>query len=117
MSLLPPSAYSSAGFYVTCSVQRHYGRAEGLLMGNRPDQTTYAAAGVNLKLGDIASPILYTAARRTWEQRQDRLGEVIIPHDDVSGVRYVAVGALPADVVMGIGFDGIGTKIEIAERM
>jgi phosphoribosylformylglycinamidine cyclo-ligase len=32
-------------------------------------------------------------------------------------VRYVAVGALPADVVMGIGFDGIGTKIEIAERL
>ena len=86
-------------------------------MGNRADHTTYAAAGVHLELGDAASHILYTAARRTWEQRQDRLGEVIIPHDDFSGVRYVAVGALPADVVMGIGFDGIGTKIEIAERL
>jgi phosphoribosylformylglycinamidine cyclo-ligase len=86
-------------------------------MGNGPGQTTYAAAGVNLDLGDMASHILYTAARRTWEQRQDRIGEVIIPHDDFSGVRYVAVGALPADVVMGLGFDGIGTKIEIAERL
>jgi phosphoribosylformylglycinamidine cyclo-ligase len=86
-------------------------------MGHGSDHTTYAAAGVHLELGDIASQILYTAARRTWIQRQDRLGEVIIPHDDFSGVRYVAVGALPADVVMGIGFDGIGTKIDIAERM
>jgi phosphoribosylformylglycinamidine cyclo-ligase len=86
-------------------------------MGNRSDQTTYAAAGVSLELGDAASHILFTAARRTWEQRQDRLGEVIIPYDDFSGVRYIAVGALPAAVVMGIGFDGVGTKIEIAERM
>jgi phosphoribosylformylglycinamidine cyclo-ligase len=86
-------------------------------MGNKSAHTTYATAGVHLELGDAASHILYTAARRTWEQRQDRFGEVIIPHDDFSGVRYVAVGALPADVVMGIGFDGIGTKIEIAERL
>ena len=86
-------------------------------MANDSDHTTYAAAGVHLELGDTASQILYTAAKRTWAQRQDRLGEVIIPHDDFSGVRYVAVGALPADVVMGIGFDGIGTKIDIAERM
>jgi phosphoribosylformylglycinamidine cyclo-ligase len=86
-------------------------------MGNGSGQTTYAAAGVNLELGDMASQILYTAARRTWEQRQDRIGEIIIPHDDFSGMRYVAVGALSADVVMGLGFDGIGTKIEIAERL
>jgi phosphoribosylformylglycinamidine cyclo-ligase len=79
--------------------------------------TTYAAAGVNLDLGDAASHLLYSAARQTWEQRRDRLGEVIIPHDDFSGVRYIAVGALPPDIVMGIGFDGIGTKIEIAERL
>ena len=80
-------------------------------------QTTYTSAGVDLDLGDAASHILYTAAKQTWEQRHDRLGEVIIPHDDFSGVRYIAVGTLPADVVMGIGFDGIGTKIEIAERL
>jgi phosphoribosylformylglycinamidine cyclo-ligase len=80
-------------------------------------QTTYANAGVSLDLGDAASKILYTAAKQTWEQRRDRFGEIIIPHDDFSGVRYMAVGALPPDIVMGIGFDGIGTKIEIAERM
>lgn len=79
--------------------------------------TTYAEAGVHLDLGDAASRLLYNAAKHTWEQRQGRFGEVIIPHDDFSGVRCMAVGALPADTVMGIGFDGIGTKIEIAERL
>ena len=79
--------------------------------------TTYAEAGVNLDLGDAASQLLYRAARHTWEQRQGRFGEVIIPHDDFSGVRCIAVGMLPPDAVMGIGFDGIGTKIEIAERL
>lgn len=78
---------------------------------------TSADAGVDLDLGDAASRLLYTAARHTWEQRQGQFGEVIIPYDDFSGVRAIAVGALPADAVMGIGFDGIGTKIEIAERV
>ena len=80
-------------------------------------RSAYAAAGVNLELGDAASQLLYTAAQQTWEQRQDRIGDVIIPQDDFSGVRYISVGALPADTVMGIGFDGVGTKMEIAERM
>ncbi len=79
--------------------------------------TTYAEAGVSLDLGDAASRLLYSAAKHTWEQRQGRFGEVIIPHDDFSGVRCVVVGGLPPDTVMGMGFDGIGTKIEIAERL
>lgn len=82
-----------------------------------PRPATYAEAGVHLDLGDAASRLLYNAARQTWAQRQGRFGDVIIPHDDFSGLRGIAVGALPADTVMGIGFDGIGTKIELAERM
>jgi hypothetical protein len=27
----------------------------------------------------------------------------------------VALGSLPADIVMGLGFDGVGTKIEMAD--
>ena len=54
-----------------------------------PRHATYANAGVNLDLGDTASQALYTAARRTREQRCDRFGEVIIPRDDFSGVRYI----------------------------
>lgn len=82
-----------------------------------PSQATYAAAGVNLDLGDEASQQLYRAAQHTWELRHDRIGEVIMPQDDFSGVRAIAVGHLPDDTVMGIGFDGVGTKVEIAERM
>ena len=81
------------------------------------DPVTYAAAGVDLELGDAASRLLYEAAQRTWTQRQDRLGAVIIPHDDFSGIRAIEVGNLPLGTVMGMGFDGIGSKIEIAERM
>ena len=81
------------------------------------DAVTYAAAGVDLDLGDAASRLLYEAAQRTWRQRQNRLGAVIIPHDDFSGIRAIEVGNLPPGTVMGIGFDGIGSKIEIAERM
>lgn len=86
-------------------------------MEGSPNPMAYADTGVNLELGDAASQILYTAARQTWEQRRHGFGEVIIPHDDFSGVRCIAVGALPPDAVMGIGFDGIGTKIEVAERL
>ncbi len=86
-------------------------------MKSTSSQATYAAAGVNLDLGDEASQQLYRAAQHTWELRQDRIGEVIIPQDDFSGVRAIAVGHLPDDTVMGIGFDGVGTKVEIAERM
>ena len=81
------------------------------------DPLTYAAAGVDLERGDAASRLLYEAARRTWAQRRDRLGAVIIPHDDFSGIRGIEVGGLPPGTVMGMGFDGIGSKIEIAERM
>jgi len=29
----------------------------------------------------------------------------------------MAVGELPAGTVLGLGFDGVGTKVEIAERI
>lgn len=86
-------------------------------MPESSNHATYAEAGVHLDLGDAASHLLYSAAKHTWEQRQGQFGEIIIPHDDFSGVRCIAVGALPSDTVMGLGFDGIGTKIEIAERL
>ena len=78
---------------------------------------TYADSGVNIKLGDDASIILYNASKATWKNREGILGEVIVPFDDFSGIRYIEVGNLPKDTVMNLGFDGVGTKIEIAERM
>ena len=63
------------------------------------------------------SKILYQAAKLTWKNRQGKFGEVITPYDDFSGLRYVNISNLPSGTVMNLGFDGIGTKIEIAERL
>jgi phosphoribosylformylglycinamidine cyclo-ligase len=79
--------------------------------------TTYADSGVNIELGDDASKVMYEAAKLTWENRKGMLGEVILPTDDFSGVRAINVGSLPEGTVMNMGFDGVGTKVEIAERM
>ncbi len=79
-------------------------------------QTTYADSGVNIELGDDVSKILYNAAKATWVNRQGKLGEVIMPFDDFSGVRAIDVSNLPKGTLMNIGFDGVGTKVEIAER-
>src|SRR3989344_3327047 len=65
----------------------------------------------------IASKILYEAAKLTWKNRAGRLGEVVELFDDFSGLRAINVGGLPEDACMNIGFDGVGTKIELAERI
>ena len=80
-------------------------------------QTTYTDSGVNIELGDDVSKILYNAAKETWSNRQGRLGELIVPFDDFSGVRAIDVSNLPAGTLMNIGFDGVGTKMELAERV
>jgi len=77
----------------------------------------YTKSGVNIKLGDKASKILYEAAKQTFRNRQGNIGEIIVPFDDFSGVRAIDVSALPAGSLMCMGFDGIGTKVEIAQRM
>ncbi|MBS3141388.1 hypothetical protein J4405_04560 [Candidatus Woesearchaeota archaeon] len=76
----------------------------------------YKDAGVNIELGDDVSKILYNAARLTWKNRQGRLGEVVELFPDFSGLRAIHVGNLPFDSYMNLGFDGIGTKVELAER-
>jgi len=80
-------------------------------------QTTYADSGVNIDLGDDVSKILYNAAKQTWDNRKGKLGEVIVPFDDFTGVRAIDVSNLPAGTLMNIGFDGVGTKMELAERV
>ncbi len=79
-------------------------------------QTTYADAGVNIKLGDDASQVLYEAAKLTWKNRKGKLGEIIVPFDDFFGVRAIDVSGLPPGTLMNINFDGVGTKMELAER-
>lgn len=80
-------------------------------------KTNYADAGVNIELGDDVSKILYNAAKQTWKNREGKLGELIVPFDDFSGVRAIDVSGLPAGTLMNIGFDGVGTKMELAERV
>jgi len=82
-----------------------------------PKQTTYADSGVNIDLGDDVSKILYNAAKQTWDNRKGKLGEVIVPFDDFTGVRAIDVSNLPSGTLMNIGFDGVGTKMELAERI
>ncbi|MCK5625091.1 hypothetical protein KAI04_04580 [Candidatus Pacearchaeota archaeon] len=79
--------------------------------------STYADSGVNIELGDDVSKILYNAAKQTWNNRKGRLGELIVPVDDFSGVRAIDVSGLPPGTLMNIGFDGVGTKMELAERV
>ncbi len=78
---------------------------------------TYKDSGVDIALGDEASQILYEAARQSWQNRKGKLGEIITPFDDFSGIRTIDVGGLPAGTILGLGFDGVGTKVEIAERL
>jgi phosphoribosylformylglycinamidine cyclo-ligase len=81
------------------------------------NKVTYKEAGVDVKLGDEASKILYEAAKKTFQNREGNIGEVIIPYDDFSGVRAINISGLPDGSLMCMGFDGVGTKTEIAQRM
>lgn len=78
---------------------------------------TYSDSGVDIDLGEQASTILYDAARKTWSNRRGLVGEVINPFDDFSGLRAINISGLPQNTLMGLGFDGVGTKMELAERI
>ncbi len=77
---------------------------------------TYAAAGVDVDIEAKAARILYEASKKTWSNRNGKLGEVIVPFDDFAGLRFVRVDKLPAGTVMYGNSDGVATKAELAER-
>jgi phosphoribosylformylglycinamidine cyclo-ligase len=80
-------------------------------------ETTYEDAGVHNDAKEDVSKILFNAAKTTWDNRKGKLGEVISAFDDFSGVRAIDVSNLPKGTLMNIGFDGVGTKMELAERL
>lgn len=80
-------------------------------------EINYKNSGVDIELGDVASKILYEASKQTWENREGKIGAIISPNDDFSGARVIDVSNLPGGSLMCLGFDGVGTKVEIAERM
>ena len=78
--------------------------------------STYAQSGVDVDVEEQAAKILYQAAKRSWVNRQGRLGEVVTPFDDFSGLRAIRADRLPAGTLLNLGFDGVGTKVDFALR-
>ena len=77
----------------------------------------YAGAGLDVDVESKAARMMFEAAKKTFQNRNGKIGEIIIPFDDFSGVRAIDVSKLPEGSMMGMGFDGVGTKVEIAQRM
>lgn len=77
---------------------------------------TYAETGVDVGIEAKAARILYEAAKETWVNRKGTIGEVVVPYDDFSGLRYIRVAMLPPGTVMYGNTDGVATKVEFAER-
>jgi phosphoribosylformylglycinamidine cyclo-ligase len=78
--------------------------------------STYAQSGVDVDIEEKAAKLFYQAAKRTWANRQGKVGEILTPFDDFSGLRAVNMGELPEGTLMNMGFDTVGTKAEFAER-
>jgi len=80
-------------------------------------RTDYRSSGVNVELGNDASKVLYEAAKLTWNNRKGKLGEVVEIFQNFSGLRAIDVSGLPKGTFMNINFDGVGTKMELGERI
>jgi len=84
-------------------------------MMEKTDSSAYAKAGVDVKLGDQCSAILYEASRQTWPNRAGRIGEISSAEDSFGGLRFARLSG--TDILVQMNFDGIGTKVEVAERL
>lgn len=80
-------------------------------------KNAYASAGVDVDVEAEASRIMYEASKETFKNRRGLIGEIVAPFDDFAGLKMVAAGALPPDTYFSMGFDTVGTKVEIAERV
>lgn len=71
---------------------------------------------VNIELGDDVSRALYEASKQTHDNRPGLLVEF---HESFSGLRAIPASALtdPANMYFNMAFDGVGTKVEVAERL
>src|SRR3989338_2944702 len=80
-------------------------------------KNAYALAGVDVDVEAEASRIMYEASKRTFQNRSGTIGEIVTPFDDFAGLKMVDISKLPAGSFLSMGFDGAGTKVEIAERV
>ena len=71
---------------------------------------------VNIELGDEVSRMLYEASKAT---HQNRPGLLVEFHESFSGLRAIPASVLKdsENTFMNLGFDGVGTKVEISERL
>lgn len=71
---------------------------------------------VNIELGDDVSRMLYEASKLTHDNRPGLLVEF---HKSFTGFRAIP-GSVLKDIdnlYLNLGFDGVGTKVEVAERL
>ena len=73
--------------------------------------TDYKKAGVDIKLGDRASKIAYDFARTTFISRKEMIGEPVTDEGSFAGMLDMG------DFYIVQGDDGVGTKMEVAERI
>jgi phosphoribosylformylglycinamidine cyclo-ligase len=78
--------------------------------------TGHAPTGTPTDTSEQAAKLLYRAARASWGRRRLRLGEVLTPYDDYSGVRAIDAGQLPPGTFMGLTSGAIGAKATLAAR-
>lgn len=72
---------------------------------------TYEESGVNMKLGDKCSEIAYNAAKNTFSGRKGMIGEPVLDEGGFTGTLDMG------DYYLVQNDDGVGTKIQIAEKM
>ena len=75
-----------------------------------------AIQDVNIELGDDVSKMLYEASKLTHENRPGLLVEF---HESFSGLRAIPASVLKdlGNMYINLAFDGVGTKVEVAERL
>lgn len=71
----------------------------------------YKKAGVDIEAGDAASKIAYEFAKSTFSSRKGMIGEPVVEDGSFAGL--IDLG----DFYLVQGDDGVGTKIEIAEKI
>ncbi len=73
--------------------------------------TTYKESGVDVDLGDRCSKIAYQAAKNTFSGRTGMIGQAVTDEGGFAGLLDMG------DFYLVQNDDGVGTKIEVAEKM
>lgn len=72
---------------------------------------TYKESGVDVELGDRCSKMAYNAAKATFAGRSGMIGQPVVQEGGFTGMLDMG------DFYMIQNDDGVGTKIEVAEKM